>query len=80
MTGIVLLHIVPFVYDKFEDLINHYTKKAANIASTPYKNMDNAMFEQDPKSPSGEEEIVGFRRGWGRRMERCRGWHLVLMG
>ncbi|KAG0630794.1 hypothetical protein M758_1G204200 [Ceratodon purpureus] len=50
--GIVSLHIVPFVYDKYEDVIDHHAKKAADLASTHYKNMDAAVLSKIPRAPA----------------------------
>jgi predicted secreted Zn-dependent protease len=55
--GIVLLHIVPFVYDKYEDVIDHHAQKAADVASYHYKNMDAAVLSKIPRAPAKQKKI-----------------------
>jgi len=50
--GIVMLHVVPFVYDKYEDAIDHHAKKAADAASIHYKKMDAAVLSKIPRAPA----------------------------
>ena len=50
--GIVLLHTVPFVYEKYEDVIDHHAKKAADLARTHYNNMDAAVLSKIPRAPA----------------------------
>lgn len=52
MTGIVLLHIVPFVYDKYEDVIDHHARKAAEVANTQYKKVDATVLSKIPRAPA----------------------------
>ncbi|KAG0591995.1 hypothetical protein M758_1G203800 [Ceratodon purpureus] len=56
--GIVLLHIVPFVYDKYEDVIDHHAKKAADVASTHYKNVDAAVLSKIPRAPAKQKKMM----------------------
>ncbi|KAG0591994.1 hypothetical protein M758_1G204000 [Ceratodon purpureus] len=56
--GIVLLHIVPFVYDKYEDVIDHHAKKAADVASTHYKNVDAAVLSKIPRAPAKQKKTM----------------------
>lgn len=50
--GIVMLHIVPFVYDKYEDVIDHHAKKAADMASVHYQKVDAAVLSRIPRAPA----------------------------
>jgi len=50
--GIVLLHVVPFIFDKYEDVIDHHARKAADTASVQYKKIDNAVLQKIPRAPA----------------------------
>jgi hypothetical protein len=56
--GIVLLHIVPFVYDKYEDVIDHHARKAADVASYHYKNMDTTVLSKIPRAPAKQKKMM----------------------
>jgi hypothetical protein len=54
--GIVLLHIVPFIYDKYEDVIDHHAKNAADVASYHYKRVDDAVLQKIPRAPAKQKK------------------------
>jgi hypothetical protein len=56
--GIVLIHTVPFVYDKYEDVIDHHAKKAADVAATHYKNVDAAVLSRIPRAPAKQKKMM----------------------
>jgi hypothetical protein len=56
--GIVLLHIVPFVYDKYEDVIDHHARKAADVANYHYKNVDAAVLSKIPRAPAKQKKVL----------------------
>jgi len=56
LAGIVLLHIVPFIYDKYEDVIDHHAKNAADVASYHYKRVDDAVLQKIPRAPAKQKK------------------------
>lgn len=56
--GIVLLHIVPFIYDKYEDVIDHHAKNAADTASYHYRRVDDAILSKIPKAPAKQKKTM----------------------
>lgn len=57
LTGIVLVHIVPFIYDKYEDVIDHHAKVAADTASYHYKKVDDAVLRKIPRAPAKQKKM-----------------------
>lgn len=58
MTGIVLLHVVPFVYDTYEDVIDHHAKVAVDTANVHYKKLDDAVLRKIPRAPAKEKKAL----------------------
>lgn len=56
--GILLLHVVPFVYDKYEDVIDHHARKAADMANVQYKKLDDAVLQRIPRAPAKEKKVL----------------------
>jgi hypothetical protein len=56
--GILLLHVVPFVYDKYEDVIDHHARKAADMANVHYKKLDDAVLQRIPRAPAKEKKVL----------------------
>lgn len=56
--GIVLLHVVPFVYDTYEDVIDHHAKVAVDAANDHYKKLDNAVLRKIPRAPAKEKKVL----------------------
>jgi hypothetical protein len=55
--GVILLHVVPFVYDKYEDIIDHHASNAFHAANVHYKKLDDAVLQKIPRAPSKEKKI-----------------------
>jgi hypothetical protein len=56
--GIVLLHIVPFIYDKYEDVIDHHAKNLADTANYHYKRVDDAVLRKIPRAPAKQKKMM----------------------
>jgi hypothetical protein len=56
--GILLLHVVPFVYDKYEDVIDHHARNAADIANVQYKKLDDAVLSKIPRAPAKQKKVL----------------------
>lgn len=57
-TGVVLLHVVPFVYDKYEDIIDLHAAKAVDAANIHYKKLDDAVLRKIPRAPAKEKKVL----------------------
>lgn len=56
--GIVLMHIVPFVYDKYEDVIDQHAKTAADVAAANYKKVDATVLSKIPRAPAKQKKMM----------------------
>lgn len=56
--GIVLLHVVPLVYDMYEDVIDHHAKQAVEAANVHYKKLDDAVLRKIPRAPAKEKKLL----------------------
>nr|XP_024390439.1 reticulon-like protein B10 [Physcomitrium patens]XP_024390440.1 reticulon-like protein B10 [Physcomitrium patens]XP_024390441.1 reticulon-like protein B10 [Physcomitrium patens]XP_024390442.1 reticulon-like protein B10 [Physcomitrium patens]XP_024390443.1 reticulon-like protein B10 [Physcomitrium patens]PNR43434.1 hypothetical protein PHYPA_015815 [Physcomitrium patens] len=56
--GVVLLHVVPFVYDKYEDIIDLHAAKAVDAANIHYKKLDDAVLRKIPRAPAKEKKVL----------------------
>ncbi|KAH9566120.1 hypothetical protein CY35_04G113400 [Sphagnum magellanicum] len=54
---IVLALIVPFIYDKYEDVIDHHANRISEQAQAHYKKLDENVFSKIPKAPVKEKKI-----------------------
>jgi hypothetical protein len=50
--------VVPFVYDKYEDVIDHHARKAADMANVHYKRLDDAVLQRIPRAPAKEKKVL----------------------
>ena len=57
VSGIVLFHTVPFIYDKYEDVIDHHARKASELANHHYKNFDAAVLSKVPRAPAKQKKF-----------------------
>lgn len=55
--GVILLHVVPFVYDKYEDIIDHHASNAFHAANVHFKKLDDAVLQKIPRAPAKEKKI-----------------------
>lgn len=68
--GIVLLHVVPLVYDMYEDVIDHHAKQAVEAANVHYKKLDDAVLRKIPRAPARRrkssrlDDSRAVQRGW----------------
>ena len=58
VAGILLLHVVPFVYDKYEDVIDHHARTAADMANVQYKKLDDAVLSKIPRAPAKQKKVL----------------------
>jgi hypothetical protein len=56
--GVVLLHVIPFVYDMYEDVIDHHAKVAVDTANVHYKKLDDSVLRRIPRAPSKEKKAL----------------------
>lgn len=56
--GIILLHVVPFVYDMYEDVIDHHAKVAVDTANVQYKKLDDSVLRRIPRAPAKEKKVM----------------------
>ncbi|CAM6023339.1 unnamed protein product [Sphagnum balticum] len=54
---IVLALTVPFIYDKYEDVIDHHANRISEQAQAHYKKLDENVFSKIPKAPVKEKKI-----------------------
>jgi hypothetical protein len=55
--GIVLALTLPFIYDKYEDVIDHHANRISEQAQAHYKKLDENVFSKIPKAPVKEKKI-----------------------
>jgi hypothetical protein len=55
--GIVWFHVVPFIFDKYEDVIDHHAQKASEAASVQYRKLDDAILRKIPRVPSMKKRM-----------------------
>ncbi|XP_024392477.1 reticulon-like protein B10 [Physcomitrium patens] len=55
--GIVWFHVVPFIFDKYEDVIDHHAQKASEAASVQYRKLDDAILRKIPRAPSMKKRM-----------------------
>jgi hypothetical protein len=56
--GVVFLHVVPFVYDTYEDVIDHHAKVAVDAVNVQYKKLDDAVLRKIPRAPAKEKKAL----------------------
>ncbi len=56
-TGIILAQTLPFIYDKYEDVIDHHANKISEQAQVHYKKLDENVFSKIPRAPVKEKKI-----------------------
>jgi hypothetical protein len=56
--GVVFLHVVPFVYDTYEDVIDHNAKIAVDAVNVQYKKLDDAVLRKIPRAPAKEKKAL----------------------
>jgi len=56
--GVVLLHVIPFIYDTYEDVIDHHAKVAVDTANVHYKKLDDAVLRKIPRAPAKEKKVL----------------------
>jgi hypothetical protein len=54
---IVLALTLPFIYDKYEDVIDHHANRISEQAQAHYKKLDENVFSKIPKAPVKEKKI-----------------------
>ncbi|CAM6046149.1 unnamed protein product [Sphagnum compactum] len=54
---IVLALTVPFIYEKYEDVIDHHANRISEQAQAHYKKLDENVFSKIPKAPVKEKKI-----------------------
>ncbi|EFJ22749.1 hypothetical protein SELMODRAFT_271164 [Selaginella moellendorffii] len=48
--GVIVAHIIPFVYDKYEDKIEHYMKVAVSEGKKQYSKVDEMVVKKIPRA------------------------------
>eukprot|EP00249_Psilotum_nudum_P005845 c19275_g1_i3 orf=271-993(+) len=54
--GILVSHTLPAIYEKHEDVIEEYARKALDVARIQYKKFDVAVLSKIPRAPTREQK------------------------
>ncbi|CAM6039140.1 unnamed protein product [Sphagnum compactum] len=54
---IILAQTLPFIYDKYEDVIDHHANRISEQAQVHYKKLDENVFSKIPRAPAKEKKI-----------------------
>lgn len=56
VTGVILAHTIPFIYDKYEDIIDHHVLRAGDEVQKHYNKFGAAVLSKIPRAPSNEKK------------------------
>ncbi|CAM6025519.1 unnamed protein product [Sphagnum balticum] len=54
--GVILAHTIPFIYDKYEDIIDDHVLRAGDEVQKHYNKFDAAVLSKIPRAPSKEKK------------------------
>ncbi len=56
VTGVILAHTIPFIYDKYEDIIDHHVLRAGDEVQKHYNKFGAVVLSKIPRAPSNEKK------------------------